>query len=249
MFEVVRKAFLNWQSRWSDYYALLFTDLDEKVFKKFVNNLILKSILTNSQRIRNRQTMGIPIPWAILMDPSSACNLKYIGSWSAENGKPEMEFELMDRIIYEGKALGIYFYLFSGGEPLLRKKDIIRLCEKHQDCYFSCITNGTLIDNEFAREIRRVGNLAPALSIEGFEEETDFRRGNGIYKKVIESMDILHDNGIFFGCSACYHRKNTEILASDEFIEYMIQKGCRFAWYFTYIPVGASAKNFPDSYP
>jgi MoaA/NifB/PqqE/SkfB family radical SAM enzyme len=154
-----------------------------------------------------------------------------------------MDFDLMDRIINEGKVLGTYFFLFSGGEPLLRKKDIIRLCEKHQDCYFSCFTNGTLIDEEFAKELQRVGNFAPVISIEGFEDDTDFRKGNGTYRKVIQAFDILREHGLLYGCSTCYHRKNTEILASDEFIEFVIQKGCRFAWYFTYIPIGASAQT------
>jgi len=137
--------------------------------------------------------------------------------------------------------LGTFFFIYSGGEPLIRKKDIISLCEKHSDCYFSCFTNGTLIDNDLAREFRRVGNFAPALSIEGFESETDLRRGEGTYRKVIEAMNILKDNGVLFGCSTCYHRKNTEVMGSDEFVEYMIEKGCRFAWYFTYMPVGSSA--------
>jgi len=242
MLETALRKATDRESRWSEYYLSFIRDLDKKVFKKFLNNLVLKSILTNSQRIRNREKFGFPIPWAILLDPTSACNLKCTGCWAAEYGKTtSLNFEILDSIILEAKALGVFFFLFSGGEPLIRKVDIIKLCEKHQDCYFSCFTNGTFIDNDLAREIRRVGNFAPALSIEGFENETDFRRGNGTYKKVIEAMDILRDNGVLFGASTCYHRKNSENLASDEFVEFMIEKGCRFAWYFTYIPTGTSA--------
>ena len=61
------------------------------------------------------------------------------------------------------------------------------------------------------------------------------------YRKVIEAMDILRENGLFFGCSTCYHSKNTEVMASDDFIEFLIEKGCKYAWYFTYMPVGSSA--------
>jgi MoaA/NifB/PqqE/SkfB family radical SAM enzyme len=245
MLETALRKATDRESRWSGYYLSFLNELDKKVFKKFLNNLVLKSILTNSDRLRNRVKLGFPVPWAILMDPTSACNLKCTGCWAAEYEKTtSMDFELLDRIIKEAKDLGTFFFLFSGGEPLLRKKDIIRLCEKHQDCFFSCFTNGTLIDNDLAREIRRVGNFAPALSIEGFEDETDFRRGQGTYREVIEAMNILRDNGILFGCSTCYHRKNTERLASKEFIEFMIQMGCRFAWYFTYMPVGSKA--LPD---
>ena len=242
MIETTRRKIYDHEGRWAKFYQSFFTDLDRNVLKKFINNLVLKSILTNAQRIKNREKLGINIPWAVLIDPTSACNLNCTGCWAADYGKTaSLDFEILDRIIYEFKELGCFFFIFSGGEPLIRKNDIIRLCEKHNDCYFSCFTNGTLIDNNFARAIRQVGNFAPALSIEGFEPETDLRRGNGTYRKVIEAMNILRDNGILFGCSTCYHRKNTQVMGSEEFVEYMIEKGCRFAWYFTYMPVGSSA--------
>ena len=63
-------------------------------------------------------------------------------------------------------------------------------------------TNGTLIDEKFAAEVARVGNFAPAISIEGFEEMTDFRRGKGTYNKVIRAMDIMRSHGNLFGFSA-----------------------------------------------
>lgn len=92
--------------------------------------------------------------------PTSACNLKCTGCWAAEYGhQMSMDLETLDRIITEAKALGIYMFIFSGGEPLVRKKDIIKLCEKHTDCYFLAFTNGTLIDEAFADDMLRVGNL------------------------------------------------------------------------------------------
>ena len=45
----------------------------------------------------------------------------------------------MDGIIRQGKELGTYMYIYTGGEPLVRKKDLIRLCEKHTDCMFLCL--------------------------------------------------------------------------------------------------------------
>ena len=68
-------------------------------------------------------------------------------------------------------------YIYTGGEPLVRKKDLIRLCEKHNDCIFLSFTNATLIDEDFANDMLRVGNFVPAISLEGFETATDGRRG------------------------------------------------------------------------
>jgi len=124
------------------------------------------------------------IPWVILMDPTSACNLSCVGCWAAEYGHQyNLSYELLDSIIRQGKEIGIHFYIFSGGEPLVRKKDILRLCRAHQDCYFFAFTNGTLVDDEFCDELRKVGNFALAFSIEGDQEATDFRAARGLTKK------------------------------------------------------------------
>lgn len=81
-----------------------------------------------------------------------------------------MDFDTLDDIIRQGKELGTYMYIFSGGEPLVRKKDIIKLCEKHDDCMFLAFTNGALIDEEFVADMLRVKNFVPAISIEGYEK-------------------------------------------------------------------------------
>jgi MoaA/NifB/PqqE/SkfB family radical SAM enzyme len=176
------------------------------------------------------------------MDPTSACNLHCIGCWAAEYGnKMSMSYETLDNIIKQGKDLGVYFFIYSGGEPLVRKADIIRLCEKHNDCQFLAFTNGTLIDETFADEMLRVKNFTPAISIEGFEEATDSRRGEGTYQAVIRAMDILKRKKLIFGASLCYTKYNTDVIGSEEFFDFMIDKGVKYAWFFTYMPVGADA--------
>jgi len=90
----------------------------------------------------------------------------------------------------------------------------------------------------------RVGNFALAFSIEGDEKATDLRRGEGTYQKVIKAMELMKKHKLLFGYSTCYHRYNTESVGSDEFVDDMIARGCRFAWNFTYMPVGKDAK--PD---
>ena len=178
----------------------------------------------------------------LLLDPTSACNLQCIGCWASEYGhKQSLSFEILDDIIRQGKELGMHMYIFTGGEPLVRKDDVIKLCEKHNDCVFSAFTNGTLIDDAFADEMLRVKNFMPAISIDGFEKETDERRGKGTYKAVMEAMDRLRIRKLPFGFSACYHRNNAEVIGSEEFIDELIDRGCKFGWFFTYMPVGNKA--------
>lgn len=176
------------------------------------------------------------------MDPTSACNLHCTGCWAAEYGnRLNLTFDELDGIITQGKELGIYFYMYTGGEPLVRKADIIKLCEKHNDCAFHAFTNGTLVDEAFCEDMRRVGNLSLSISLEGFEEVNDFRRGNGVFDKVMHAMDLLKQSGQIFGTSICYTSKNIDTVTSDEFLDLIIEKGCRFTWYFHYMPVGNDA--------
>ena len=176
------------------------------------------------------------------MDPTSACNLHCIGCWAADYGnRLSMDLKTLDKIILQGKELGIYFYIYSGGEPLVRKDDIIRLCEKHSDCMFLAFTNATLIDDAFADEMLRVKNFIPAISVEGFEEDTDARRGKGTYQAVVRAMEILKRRKLPFGASCCYTRNNTQTIGSEKFFDDLIDKGAKFAWFFTYMPVGNDA--------
>ena len=147
----------------------------------------------------------------------------------------------MDGIIRQGKKLGTHFYIYSGGEPLLRKQDIIRLCEAHPECAFMAFTNGTLIDEAFADDMLRVKNFVPAISVEGFEAATDARRGKGTYRRVEKAMALLQRKRLPFGISLCYTSQNVDVIGSDAFIDHMIGLGALFAWFFTYMPVGRDA--------
>lgn len=226
-------------SNWYQFTVKLLSETHPNVREKLGINYFLNSTFFGiPEQIKNEKKYDCNVPWAILIDPTSACNLSCTGCWAGQYETKNLSLEALDRVITEGKDLGIYMYIFSGGEPLVRKKDIIALCEKHDDCAFLSFTNGTLVDEEFASEMQRVGNLVLAFSIEGFEKETDMRRGQGTYKAVLNSMDILKEHGCVFGFSTCYHRYNTEAVGSKEYIDLMVDKGCRFGWYFTYIPVG-----------
>ncbi len=239
----IMKVLSNPDSSWVKFLNLLKRDLNEKTYEMLLKNMLLKGSLTSrSRKDHFRETMDMHVPWAILMDPTASCNLDCIGCWAAEYGKGDsLSYELLDRIIREGKEIGTYVYIYSGGEPLMRKKDIIKLCEVHSDCYFMAFTNGTLVNEEFAKEIKRVGNFTLAFSIEGFEKENDARRGKGTYAKVIKAMEIMKKLGNLYGYSTVYHRNNTEVIGSNEFADLMEKMGCRFGWNFTYMPVGTDA--------
>ena len=239
----LEKCLQDPQNNWTRLVKKAYTEWDPHVRKKLFESLICNAAIIGNSAIKaTSKKYGVNVPWTILMDPTSACNLKCTGCWAAEYGhQMSMDFETLNRIITEAKALGVYMFIFSGGEPLVRKKDIIKLCEKHQDCYFLAFTNGTLIDEAFADDMLRVGNFAPAISVEGYEEETDMRRGKGTFNAVMKAMEILKRKRLLFGMSTCYHRKNVHVVGSSDYLDFMIDKGAAFVWYFTYMPVGNDA--------
>lgn len=247
--KMIREAIENLEHPYYPYIRKLFTDVDPHVTKTLAVNLFINAALTGwPKEEKLRKKYNCNIPWAILLDPTSACNLHCTGCWAAEYGhKLNLSYEEIDDIICQGKELGVYMYIYTGGEPLVRKKDLIRLCEKHSDCVFLCFTNATLIDEDFADEMLRVGNFVPAISLEGFEEATDGRRGNGVYQKVIQAMELLRRKKLVYGISCCYTSANYDSITSEEFYDSMIDLGAYFVWYFHYMPVGNDAA--PDLLP
>lgn len=241
--KMIREAIENPEHPYYPYIQKLFKDVDPHVTKTLAVNFFINAALTGwPKEEKLRQKYNCNIPWAILLDPTSACNLHCTGCWAAEYGhKLNLTYDEIDDIICQGKELGVYMYIYTGGEPLVRKKDLIKLCEKHSDCVFLCFTNATLIDEDFANKMLHAGNLVPAISLEGFEEATDDRRGNGVYQKIIHAMELLRKKKLIYGISCCYTSANYDSITSEEFYDSLIDLGAYFVWYFHYMPVGNDA--------
>ncbi|MDN5302131.1 MAG: hypothetical protein PWQ60_1645 [Thermoanaerobacteraceae bacterium] len=236
----VKEFLRNKDTNWYRLADRLFTEIDPHVREKFAVNFFLNAnFLGVPKQQEMAQKLGYSVPFAILIDPTERCNLSCTGCWAGDyQRKEELDFDTLDRVLTEAEELGIYFIVVSGGEPLVRKNDIIKLAEKHNSQVFHLFTNGTLVDDEFIEEMKRVGNITLAFSIEGFEQTTDARRGRGVFKKVMDAMDRMRKAGLIYGVSTTYSRNNTEELASEEFVDMLVDKGVTFAWYFTYIPIG-----------
>ena len=241
--KIIRDAITDPEHPYYHYIRRLFKEVAPNVTKTLAVNLFINASLVGWKKEEElRKKYNCNIPWAILLDPTSACNLHCTGCWAAEYGhKLNLTYDEIDDIICQGKELGVYLYIYTGGEPLVRKKDLIRICEKHSDCVFLCFTNSTLIDEEFADEMLRVGNFVPAISLEGFEEATDGRRGTGVYQKVRKAMELLRRKKLIYGISCCYTSANYDSITSEEFYDTLIEMGAYFVWYFHYMPVGNDA--------
>ncbi len=242
-FEAMRKGAQNPDNIWVKLTKAVLNDTDKNIVRKMLLAFGLGAGVHGTKKVReNREKLKCNIPWIILMDPTSACNKDCKGCWAAKYGHQQsLTYDEMNSVVNQAKELGTHLFMFTGGEPLIRKNDIIKLCNEHPDCVFLAFTNATLIDDDFCEAIKEAGNFVPVASIEGTEESNDERRGEGSYQTTVDAMHLLKKHGIFFGMSVCYTSKNVDFVTSDEFIDKMIDLGVKIGMYFNYMPVGKDA--------
>lgn len=70
-------------------------------------------VVQNKRKLAQKYNCNIP--WAVLLDPTSACNLHCTGCWAAEYGHQlNLSLDDIDSIIRQGKELGTYMYIYTG---------------------------------------------------------------------------------------------------------------------------------------
>lgn len=239
-FKKFQNAAKDSENIWTQYALSLIKDIDRDVLKQMLVSFGIDAGLYGTKAVReNREKYKCNIPFIILFDPTSACNLKCKGCWSAEYGhKYNLTNEEMQSIVSQGKEMGTHFYMLTGGEPLVRKKDVVELAKNNKDCVFVVYTNATLVDQKLCDDMNEAGNISLALSIEGSEETNDWRRGEGAYKTTMNAMRLLKKNNCLFGVSICYTSKNIEAVTDTAFMKMLIDEGAKYALYFNYMPVG-----------
>ncbi len=214
------------------------------LIKILLGNVLLTD---NTQKRAFKEIYGFQPPTFVLLSPTKRCNLRCIGCYASSSSAnaEKLDYSILDRILTEKKELwGSHFTVISGGEPLMwesNEKDIVDIAAKHHDQFFLMYTNGTLIDEKMAQRMAEAGNITPAISVEGFEKETDERRGKGVHKKILKAFGNLRSCGVPFGISITATRNNAELVLSDEFMDFYFEKQeALYGWIFQYMPIGRS---------
>jgi MoaA/NifB/PqqE/SkfB family radical SAM enzyme len=187
---------------------------------------------------------GYNPPDLLLISPTKTCNLRCIGCY-ADSGptREKLTWQVFDRLLGEAHDLwGLRFFVISGGEPLSYRdegKTLLDAVAKYSDCFFMMYTNGTLIDDRMAARIAELGNLMPAISLEGMKARTDQRRGDGVFDQIVAAMTRLRREKALFGASLTATRLNAEEVLSEEVVNFLFEEmGVLFAWLFHYMPIG-----------
>ena len=220
-------------------FARLGRQLNPRAKRRLLSNLIYNWAAVGARSRTELAAAGRWVPSFVVLSPTMRCNLKCTGCYSGLYSKRgELSEAEIRRILDECRSFGAYFVVVSGGEPYLLKDMWLRIFRDYHDMYFLTYTNGTLLDQETVDALARLGNVAPGLSVEGYRDSTDHRRGAGVYDKVLAAIARLRKAGVLFGVSVTYTRENVEEVTSEEFVRHWTDRGAIFAWYFMFMPVG-----------
>jgi MoaA/NifB/PqqE/SkfB family radical SAM enzyme len=196
------------------------------------------------QRYKRRLKRGEYFPPFLYISIINSCNLRCQGCWvdvAAE--RQTIDVAAMDRLIGEAKAAGNSFFGILGGEPFMHP-ELLEILGRHRDCYFQVFTNGQLITDDVAKELRRLGNVTPLVSIEGTEIVSDQRRGRqGVFTRSMAGLQNCLHNKLLTGVCTSLCRTNIDDLLTEAWVDRLIEMGAMYLWYHTYRPVG------PDSNP
>ena len=224
--------------------------ISKQVMKKIIDVLVQNNLICEDQSYtqaveKYKEKYGEMPPSFIVFSPTQKCDLKCIGCYASSGADTAatVPYPFVDRVISEVHDLfGSRFITISGGEPFMYKsegKTLLDIYKKYADMFFLVYTNGTVINEEVAQRLAESANVTPAISVEGFEKETDQRRGAGTFKKILGAFEHMREVGVPFGISVTATSKNINVLLGDEFYDfYFKEQGASYMWEFQMMPIG-----------
>ncbi len=194
----------------------------------------------------NWETKGIHVPPVLIISVTGKCNLHCDGCYHQalrDSAKAEMSDERIEKLVEEAKELGISFIVLAGGEPLMRQ-NVLNIPRKYPEIMFLMFTNGLLINDEVLEKMAEKRNIVPLVSLEGYQIDTDLRRGSGVYGTVLKSVSKLKDKNLFWGASITMTRSNFNEVTDPLFVEQLVDLGCKFFIHVEYTPVREGTEDW-----
>jgi MoaA/NifB/PqqE/SkfB family radical SAM enzyme len=216
----------------------MLTETDPRVLGTFAWNFGVKGV-RSVQRFKQRLKRGEHFPPFLYISIVNSCNLRCQGCWVKVDGpRHYIDADRMDRLITSAKRRGNSFFGLLGGEPFMHPQ-LFDILGRHRDCYFQIFTNGHLIDAAAARELRRLGNATPLISVEGTTDVSDVRRGRtGVLDRTMAGIEACTANRLIVGVATSVCRTNIDALVNEAWLRQLIARGVHYVWYHTYRPVG-----------
>lgn len=138
---------------------------------------------------------------------TTECNLqcKYCFGETMEDfdedfGEFNLDYSLPKKANYDWHVLAEFcrqdedcIVTFYGGEPLLCVNEIKQVMDTVKPKHFMIQTNGQLLDRLESDYVNRFHTIL--VSVDGNEELTDYYRGKGTFRKVINNLKLIRKNG------------------------------------------------------
>jgi len=220
----------------------LLTETDFRLLWKMAINMGFKG-MRSVQKHKARLKKGEVFPPFLYISIVNSCNLRCQGCWVDVAAKQQtIDLAAMNRLIDEAKEMGNRFFGILGGEPFMHP-ELLEILAAHPDCYFQLFTNGQFITRDVARELRRLGNATPLVSIEGREITSDVRRGRaGVLSKTMQGLENCIAERLITGVATSLCQSNIDELLNEEWVDRLIELGVLYMWYHVYRPVGPDPK-------
>jgi MoaA/NifB/PqqE/SkfB family radical SAM enzyme len=219
----------------------ILSETDPKVIGKLVYNFGYKGI-RSVELYKRRLKHGQSFPPFLFISVISSCQLRCQGCWvDVEAPSKRISLEDLNRLVNDAKRHGNSYFGILGGEPFLHP-ELLRFFGSHPDCYFQVFTNGQLITDDVARELRRLGNVTPLISLEGTETVSDLRRGRSeVFNKSLAGIENCRRHRLIIGVATSVCQSNIEDLVTEGWLRRLIGMGVHYAWFHTYRVIGPNA--------
>jgi MoaA/NifB/PqqE/SkfB family radical SAM enzyme len=198
-------------------------------------------------RIRSRwEREDIHVPPIMIFSITNKCNLHCKGCYHQalrRTSKPEISEDKLRSILTEASELGISFIVIAGGEPLVRK-EFVDITRNFPEIIFLIFTNGLLLDDDLLMKLKGQRNFVPVISLEGWEEDTDARRGKGVFEHLLPIIEKIKSIGLFWSVSLTVTRSNFTTVTDHQFIKSLTGLGCKLFFFLEYTPIKEGTEDW-----
>ncbi|UCE21097.1 MAG: radical SAM protein, partial [Candidatus Aminicenantes bacterium] len=87
-------------------------------------------------------------------------------------------------------------------------------------------------------------NFVPVISLEGYEENTDERRGKGVYERLQGIIKKIKGRGIFWSVSLTVTRSNFDSIMDYDFVTKLHNLGCKLFFFVEYTPIREGTEDW-----
>lgn len=180
------------------------------------------------QKEKNRRSSDLK---TLVIDVTPKCNMSCRHCYASTfEGTEQIELSYLISTLQEAHELGVSHYVLMGGEPILdrtRVESILKNCHP-EESFITVTTNGwamTLTTIQWLKDLQ-VDKISISLD-SGLEFEHDANRKKGSYKRVLEAVNNLMNEGLIVALDVVVTHESLYSEGFKKVYDYAIDKKIR----------------------